>query len=182
MSHIISTHLVWSSSSFYFGSLSVFRQCIYLKYMSILNTRTLYFFYFRDRNPLSKPFSHSHHLCMCKTHLWRQNLCLLLAKLHITVVLGCLNNFLSKNSRFLIERMLSVTSLQYTNNLNLNLFFFFLFQPTTFVVFYSFLPHFTHDLLGFKSTLANSANLFQRTCELKFTMYLIYCSGAFYFV
>lgn len=124
MSHIISMHLVWSSSSFYFGSLSVFRQCIYLKYMSILNTRTLYFFYFRDRNPLSKPFSHSHHLCMCKTHLWRQNLCLLLAKLHITVVLGCLNNFLSKNSRFLIERMLSVTSLQYTNNLNLNLFFF----------------------------------------------------------
>lgn len=93
--------------------------------MSMLNTWTLYFFYFRERNPLSKPFSHSHHLCMCKTHLWRQNLCLLLAKLHITVVLGCLNNFLSKNSRFLIERMLSVTSLQYTNNLNLNLFFFF---------------------------------------------------------
>lgn len=137
----------------------------------MLNTWTLYLFYFRERNPLSKPFSHSHHLCMCKTHLWRQNLCLLLAKLHITVVLGCLNNFLSKNSRFLIERMLSVTSLQYTNNLNLNLFFFFfLFQPTTFVVFYSCLPHFTHDLLGFKSTLANSANLFQRTCELKFTI------------
>lgn len=93
----------------------------------------------------------------------------------------CLNNFLSKNSRSTCWVDAFSSPLQYMNNLILILFV--LFHPTIFAVFYSCMLCFAHDLLGFKSTLTNGSDLFQKTCDLKFTIsnVLSILSGAFYF-
>lgn len=159
---MISVYSAWSLSPFYFGSSSGFRCYLF--------TSDTFEFWIPGLS--SSPPSHSH-LCMCKTSESMPFVCVWMSI--------CLNNFLSKNSKFTCWVDVFSSPLQYMNNLILILFF--LFQPTIFAVFYSCISCFAHELLGSKSTLTNGSDLFQRYGSLNSPsqMYRIYCTGAFNF-